>query len=129
MENTAVMDALRSVREKYGIHQDLPPSNIHTFADLFTETLDKYSDRPAYTCYKKTISFAELDLLSSKLAASLQQREFLQPGDRIAIHLPNLLQYPVAAMAILKAGMTLVNVNPLYTDRELAAVLDGKSVV
>jgi long-chain acyl-CoA synthetase len=124
LENTAVMDALRSAREKYGIHQELPPSNIHTFADLFTETLEKFADRPAYTCYKKTITFAELDQLSSKLAASLQQREFLQPGDRIAIHLPNLLQYPVAAMAILKAGMTLVNVNPLYTDRELEAVLN-----
>jgi len=124
LENTAVMDALRGAWDKYGIHHKLPASNIHTFADLFAESLSKFGDRPAYSCYKKTISFAELDQLSSKLATSLQKREFLQPGDRIAIHLPNLLQYPVAAMAILKAGMTLVNVNPLYTDRELEAVLN-----
>lgn len=123
MENTPVMDALRKSRDKYSIPQELPNSDIQTFADLFVSAQQNFADRPAYTCRGKTITFAELDQLSTRLAAALQQREFLEPGDRIAIHLPNLLQYPVVAMAILKAGMILVNVNPLYTDRELENLL------
>ena len=123
MENSPVMEALRKARDKHSIPQELPPSEISTFADLFAQARSKFGDRPAYTCHNKTISFGELDQLSSRLADAIQQRDFLEPGDRIAIHLPNLLQYPVAAMAILKAGMTLVNVNPLYTDRELENLL------
>lgn len=123
MEDTPVMEALRKARDKYSIPQQVPDSDIESFADLFSFARENYADNPAYTCRGKTLSFADLDRLSTQLAEALQQRDFLQPGDRIAIHLPNLLQYPVTAMAILKAGMTLVNVNPLYTDRELKNLL------
>ena len=123
MENTPVMEALRSARARHGIPQEVLPTEVNTFDDLFTRAKTKFGDSAAYSCHKKTISFNELDQLSSQLAAALQQREYLQPGDRVAIHLPNLLQYPVAAMAILKAGLVLVNMNPLYTDRELKNLL------
>lgn len=123
MENTPVMEALQKARDRHSIPQELRPSNIRTFIDLFAQAKEKFGDNPAYTCHNKTLKFSDLDRLSSQLAEAIQQRDFLEPGDRIAIHLPNLLQYPVIAMAILKAGMTLVNVNPLYTDRELENLL------
>jgi long-chain acyl-CoA synthetase len=123
VEISPVMDALQKARDKHSIPQQLPDSDVRTFADLFALARKNFSDLPAYTCHKKTITFGELDELSTRMAAAIQQRDYLEPGDRIAIQLPNLLQYPVAAMAILKAGMTLVNVNPLYTDRELENLL------
>ena len=123
MENTPVMEALRSARARHDIPQELLASEVQTFDDLFAAAKSRFGDGPAYTCRKKTLSYNELDRLSSGLAAALQQRDYLQPGDRVAIHLPNLLQYPVAAMAILKAGFVLVNMNPLYTDRELKNLL------
>lgn len=123
MEKTPVMEALEKAREKYGIPQEVPNSDICTFPDLFAHARQNFAELPAYTCHNRTLSFKEIDQLSSRLAEALQQKDYLEPGDRIAIHLPNLLQYPVAAMAILKAGMTLVNVNPLYTNRELQNLL------
>ena len=117
------MEALRSARARHDIPQELLASEVQTFDDLFFAAQSRFGDGPAYTCRNQTISFNELDQLSSRLAAALQQRDYLNPGDRVAIHLPNLLQYPVAAMAILKAGFVLVNMNPLYTDRELKNLL------
>ena len=118
LENTPVMDALRSARERHDIPHEISTSGVKTFSELFVKATKEFGNSPAYTCKNKTISFSDVDRLSSQIAAALQQRDFLQPGDRVAIHLPNILQYPVVAMAILKAGLVLVNVNPLYTDRE-----------
>ena len=123
LENTPVMDALRSARERHDIPHEISTSGVKTFSELFVKATKEFGNSPAYTCKNKTISFSDVDRLSSQIAAALQQRDFLQPGDRVAIHLPNILQYPVAAMAILKAGLVLVNVNPLYTDRELKNLL------
>src|SRR6185295_14650979 len=72
-----------------------------------------------YTCMDRTLGFGELDRLSEDFAAYLQQVARLRKGDRVAIMLPNLLQYPVALLAAFKAGLTVVNTNPLYTPREL----------
>lgn len=124
VEKTPVMDALHRARERHDIPHEILASEIQTFSDLFAHSRTNFGDAAAYTCKNKTISFTELDRLSSQIAAALQSRDFLQPGDRVAIHLPNLLQYPVVAMAILKAGLVLVNVNPLYTDRELKNLLN-----
>ena len=124
VENTAVMKALRSARENNGIAQELQATDINSFDDLFVRAVKLYGDRPAFTCFGHTLTFSELDQLSSQMADALLRRDYLQKGDRVAIQLPNLLQYPVFAMAVLKAGMTIVNVNPLYTDREIEAQLN-----
>lgn len=120
-ESLTVAEALQNARESYGLSRDLPDSPIKTFSDLFRFAAENYATSSAYTCIGHSISFAELDSLSDSFAAWLCQVEDLQPGDRVALHLPNLLQYPVAAMAVLKAGMVLVNTNPLYTGPELVS--------
>lgn len=127
-ETLTVAEALQNIRESYGLPRELADSPIKTFPDLFRHAAEKYADSSAYTCLDHSISFAELDSLSDAFAAWLSQVDYLQPGDRVALHLPNLLQYPVAAMAILKAGLVLVNTNPLYTGRELVAQFDDAEV-
>src|SRR5690606_2455803 len=79
----------------------------------------KFSDRPAFTCMGKLFTYAEIDVLSRKFASYLQNDLGLKKGDRIAIMMPNILQYPIALFGALRAGMIVVNVNPLYTHREL----------
>ncbi|MEZ4774992.1 MAG: AMP-binding protein [Bacteroidia bacterium] len=86
--------------------------------DLVNECLTKYSDLPAYTNMGKTLSFAEVDSLSLRFASYLQGLG-LKKGDRIAIQMPNLLQYPVVLFGAIRAGLIVVNTNPLYTAREL----------
>ncbi|PKB22593.1 long-chain-fatty-acid--CoA ligase [Janthinobacterium sp. 64] len=85
---------------------------------LLEESFQKYADRNAFVCMDKFMTYRELDQLSRQMGAWLQSKG-LQPGARVAIMLPNVLQYPVAMAAILRAGYTVVNVNPLYTPREL----------
>ncbi len=85
---------------------------------LLEESFQKYADRNAFVCMDKFITYRELDQLSRQMGAWLQSKG-LQRGARVAIMLPNVLQYPVAMAAILRAGYTVVNVNPLYTPREL----------
>src|SRR5205814_3769091 len=85
---------------------------------VFEESCGKFATRPAFTCMGKTLTFAELDSLSAAFGAYLQGAG-LKKGDRIALMMPNILQYPVCLFGILRAGCTVVNVNPLYTAREL----------
>ncbi|MGO9359567.1 MAG: long-chain-fatty-acid--CoA ligase [Xanthobacteraceae bacterium] len=85
---------------------------------LFEESFEKYRDRDAYACLGKRHTYGRIDRLSRDLAAWLQGRG-LKPGDRVAIMMPNLPQYPIAAAAVLRGGFVAVNVNPLYTPREL----------
>jgi long-chain acyl-CoA synthetase len=85
---------------------------------LLEESFRKYAGQPAFACMDKAITYGDLDRMSQQMAAWLQSRG-LQPGARVAIMLPNVLQYPVAMAAALRGGYTIVNVNPLYTPREL----------
>ncbi|PZP33435.1 MAG: long-chain fatty acid--CoA ligase [Roseateles depolymerans] len=99
------------------------PKNINTelypsLKDLLETAFQKYADKPAYHMMGKSVSFAEVDEASRALAAYLQSLG-LEKGDRVAIMMPNLFQYPVAVAAVLRAGYVVVNVNPLYTPREL----------
>jgi long-chain acyl-CoA synthetase len=86
--------------------------------DVFDESCAKFGSRRAYTCMGKSITFAELDEQSRAFGAYLQGKG-LKKGDRVALMMPNILQYPVCLFGILRAGCTVVNVNPLYTAREL----------
>ncbi|AMX02765.1 AMP-binding protein [Microbulbifer thermotolerans] len=87
--------------------------------DVFKGAWSKYSDRPAFTCLGHTLSIGDIDRLSAQFASYLQNHTNLEPGDRIAVQLPNVLQYPVVVFGALRAGLVLVNTNPLYTQREL----------
>ena len=102
-----------------GIPAEIDISQYSSMLDLLDEIVKKYADKPAFHNFGKTISFAKLDEMSNRFAAYLQGLRGAAKGDRIAIMMPNLLQYPVALFGILRAGMTVVNVNPLFTAREL----------
>ncbi|WP_306394459.1 long-chain-fatty-acid--CoA ligase [Telluria beijingensis] len=101
-----------------GVAADIDPTQYRSLTHLLEEAFRKYADRKAYACMGKSITFSELDAMSQRMAAWLQARG-LKPGARVAIMLPNVLQYPVALAAVLRAGYVVVNVNPLYTPREL----------
>ncbi|MGC3874272.1 AMP-binding protein [Halomonas sp. GXIMD04776] len=87
--------------------------------DIFHASVKRFSDKPAFSCMGKVLTYRELDLLSADFAAWLQHETELEPGDRIAIQLPNVLQFPVAVFGALRAGLVVVNTNPLYTEREM----------
>lgn len=101
-----------------GVAYEIGASPYQSIADLILTACKKYGPRPAFTCMDKSLSYQELDEKSAALAAWLQSRG-LNKGDRVAVMMPNILQYPIAFTAILRAGYTVVNVNPLYTPREL----------
>ncbi|HEY0663057.1 MAG TPA: long-chain-fatty-acid--CoA ligase [Thiobacillaceae bacterium] len=101
-----------------GVPADIEPSQYQSLVQLMEESFQKYSTRPAYSFMGKEVSFGETDSLSRAFAAYLQGLG-LAKGDRVAIMMPNVPQYPVAVAAILRAGFVVVNVNPLYTPREL----------
>lgn len=86
---------------------------------IIESSFDRFADRPAFHCMGKTLSFSDMDELSAKFASYLQNDLKLKKGARIALMMPNILQYPVALFGVLRAGMIAVNVNPLYTEREL----------
>ncbi|MCP8898050.1 AMP-binding protein [Gilvimarinus xylanilyticus] len=90
-----------------------------TIVDVFNEACAEFPDSPAFTCLGHTLYYRDIERLSAQFAAFLQHESGLQPGDRIAIQLPNVLQYPVAVFGALRAGMIVVNTNPLYTASEL----------
>jgi long-chain acyl-CoA synthetase len=97
---------------------EIDPDRYSSIVDIFEQSIEKYSANISYINMGKSITFGELDELSRDFAAYLQSTG-LKKGDAVAIMLPNLIQYPVALFGILRAGMTVVNVNPLYTAREL----------
>ena len=101
-----------------GMPANIDPDAYATLTDLMQETFDKYRNQAAYACMGKSLTFNEIDKLSSDFGAYLQSRG-LEPGDRIALMMPNLLQYPIALFGALRAGIIVVNTNPLYTAREM----------
>jgi hypothetical protein len=103
------------------VNADAYPSVVH----MLDEAMQRYADKPAFRAFGQTLSFADVDRQSAAFAAWLQQRLGVKKGDRIAVMLPNLLAFPVACIGILRAGAVQVNVNPLYTPRELEHQLQG----
>lgn len=92
---------------------------LNSIPDLMDQSFKKYASKPAFHCMGKTLNYSEIDLLSQKFASYLQNDLKLSKGDRVALMMPNILQYPVALFGILRGGFVAVNVNPLYTAREL----------
>ena len=102
-----------------GVPAAIDADHYPSLLDIFEQSIAQYPDNTAFINMGKTISYRELDEQSTAFAAYLQQELKLQKGDAVAIMMPNLLQYPIALMGVLRAGCTVVNVNPLYTPREL----------
>ncbi|WP_027859007.1 AMP-binding protein [Marinobacterium jannaschii] len=101
------------------IPAELNPEGLRNLNELFDFACRKYADRPAFTSFGRTLNFAELSKLANAFACYLQRDTELRPGDRIAIQLPNLIQYPVVLFGALRAGLVVVNTNPLYTSAEM----------
>jgi long-chain acyl-CoA synthetase len=101
-----------------GVPAEIDPRAIRSIREMVEEAFARFADRPAFTQMGRALTFGELDALSGAFGAWLQQSG-LKRGDRLAIMLPNVLQYPIAMFGALRAGMTIVNTNPLYTAREL----------
>jgi len=102
-----------------GVPTDIDPDEYPSLREMFAEACAAYGNRPAYSNFGAVLSYAQLNELSRSFAAWLQHKSGLVPGDRVALMMPNLLQYPIALFGTLRAGMVVVNVNPLYTAREL----------
>lgn len=109
------------------IAPEIDPERYSSVVDIFEQSVTRYKDQTAFINLGHSISFAELDRLSKQFAAYLQNAG-LKKGDPVAIMMPNVLQYPVALFGILRAGMVVVNVNPLYTARELKHQLNDANV-
>ena len=101
-----------------GVPHDVDYKQYSSLAQLIEEAFAKYRNRKAYVCMDQVLTFGQVDDMSKSLAAWLQSKG-LEKGDRVALMMPNVLQYPVAIAAVLRAGFVVVNVNPLYTPREL----------
>jgi long-chain acyl-CoA synthetase len=101
-----------------GVPADIDLTQYSSLVELLEESFAKFSDRKAFICMDKSITYRDLDEMSLALGAYLQGKG-LQKGARVALMMPNVLQYPVSTAAVLRAGYAVVNVNPLYTPREL----------
>jgi len=101
-----------------GVPAEIDTRQFSSLVELFEKSIRAFGDRPAFTSMGKTISFAELDAMARNFAAWLQSKG-LAKGARVALMMPNCLQYPIAMFGTLRAGCVVVNVNPLYTAREL----------
>lgn len=113
------MEAIWHKNYQEGVPFKIDPRKYNSIPEILEGAFKKYSNLPAYHNMGKTITFGELETQCKKFCSYLQNRLDLQPGDRVALMLPNILQYPIALFGILQAGMAAVNVNPLYTAREL----------
>lgn len=110
--------------ERYGINAtiDMPEDNT-SLLEVFERNFSRYGQKPAYICMGSSITFKQLDLYSRQIASYLQSLGLVK-GDKVAVMMPNILQYPIVMLGIIRAGMILVNVNPLYTSRELSHQLN-----
>ncbi len=102
-----------------GVPSDIDPDQYASLNAMFEEACAAYGNVPAYQNFGAVLTYAQLDALSRAFAAWLQKKSGLKAGERVALMMPNVMQYPVALFGTLRAGMVVVNVNPLYTAREL----------
>ncbi len=101
------------------IPAELNPQGYNTVLDVVASVCQRYAERPAFTSFGRTLTYAEMDTLADAFAVYLQEETDLKPGDRLAIQLPNLIQYPIVLFGALRPGLVVGNTNPLYTPREL----------
>ena len=102
-----------------GVPNTIDLTVYKSVVEVFERSCKKFADRPAFSNMGVTLTYAELERLSAAFAGYLQANTDLQPGDRIAVQMPNVLQYPIAVFGAMRAGLVVVNTNPLYTAREM----------
>ena len=112
-----------------GVPHEIDPDEFPSVVAVLESAIALYRDRPAFSNLGKTLTYGEVDALSRRFAAFLLGELGLKKGDRVAIMMPNCLQYPVATFGILRAGLVVVNVNPMYTPRELRHQLADSGAV
>ncbi|MFP1815125.1 long-chain-fatty-acid--CoA ligase FadD [Lonsdalea quercina] len=113
------MEKIWLARYPTDVPAEIEPDRYSSLMELFENSMARNADRPAFINMGETMTYRQLDERSRAFAAYLQHQLKLQKGDRVALMMPNLLQYPIALFGILRAGMVVVNINPLYTPREL----------
>ncbi len=113
------MEKIWLKRYPEGMPETIDPEHYHSLLDLFEKSFADYSDLPAFTNMGKELTYSELDSATKRVASYIQNDLGLKKGDKVAVMMPNLLQTPVTILGILRAGCVVVNVNPLYTVREL----------
>ena len=108
-------------KDKYpvGVASEIDPAEYQNIQTVLKQSCERFSDKPAFSNLGRELSYRELYALSGDFAAYLQHHTDLQPGDRIAVQLPNLIQYPIVVFGAMRAGLIVVNTNPLYTAREM----------
>src|ERR1700758_1896645 len=116
--------------ESYGtrIPADIDPDAHPSVLAMLEGAMPRHADRPAFRCFGQTLTYADTDRLSRNFAAYLQNKLAVKKGDRIAVMLPNIPAFPLAMLGIVRTGAAQVNVNPLYTPRELAYQLNDAGV-
>ena len=102
-----------------GIPAEINPDGHRSVVDMLQQAMKKHADRPAFRSFGQTLTYADVDRQSRDFAAYLQKKLGVKKGDRIAVMMPNLLAFPIAFLGIVRTGAAQVNVNPLYTPREL----------
>ena len=102
-----------------GVPNELDLSAYKSVIEVFERSCKAFADRPAFSNMGITLTYADLERQSAAFAGYLQQHTDLKPGDRIAVQMPNVLHYPIAVFGALRAGLVVVNTNPLYTPREM----------
>ncbi|WP_428612733.1 long-chain-fatty-acid--CoA ligase FadD [Pseudoalteromonas sp.] len=113
------MEKIWLKRYPEGMPETIDPEHYHSLLDLFEKSFADYSDLPAFTNMGKVLTYSELDSATKRVASYIQNDLGLKKGDKVAVMMPNLLQTPVTILGVLRAGCVVVNVNPLYTVREL----------
>ncbi|MDR8013547.1 long-chain-fatty-acid--CoA ligase FadD1 [Ectopseudomonas guguanensis] len=108
-------------KDKYpvGVAPEINPDQYPNILAVLKESCQRFADKPAFSNLGKTLTYGEIYKLSGDFAAYLQKHTDLKPGDRIAVQLPNVLQYPIVVFGAMRAGLVVVNTNPLYTAREM----------
>lgn len=109
----------KSVLEGLGVSSEINVDRFTNLVEMFEHAFSAFPEKPAFSSLGLTLSYADVDRLSAAFASWIQHHTELEPGDRIAVQMPNLVQYPVVVFGALRAGMVIVNTNPLYSAREL----------
>ena len=114
-----IEQAIKQGRERVGLESSQPQLPAESLIRFWSNIVQECPDKPAFSCLGQTLSYGEVDQLSRRIASYLQKELGLKAGDRVAIQLPNLIQYPAIALAAWHIGLVVVNTNPMYSPREL----------
>ena len=129
LDTETEMDRLWFASYPKDVPHTVDPDAYSSLTDMLLKTCEMEAKKKAFYCLGSSLTYGQVDEASLRVTAYLQQQCGVGVGDRVAIMLPNLLQYPVVMLAVLRIGAVVVNVNPRYTQREVEAILDDSGAV